>query len=253
MLELSDTRYVGAGVLSSAPCMDKHYMKVGAVGARAARRAVRGRPPGRAGERLRVGAGRRRPARLPGVRQALPRRLAASASPGCTTRTGSTPRSRSPASTTRRCWWRPRSRAARSSAACCRTLDGGEPRDQPTRARSRWSTAGHDFYDFEAKYLDGAAVRLDAARPTCRAEVADEVQAPRPSDLRGPGLRGPRPGRLLRHPRPARVVVNEVNTMPGFTPTSMYPRMWAELGDRLRGARRPAAAARPASAPPGLR
>jgi D-alanine-D-alanine ligase len=26
------------------------------------------------------------------------------------------------------------------------------------------------------------------------------------------------------------VVVNEVNTMPGFTPISMYPRMWAEGG-----------------------
>ena len=26
------------------------------------------------------------------------------------------------------------------------------------------------------------------------------------------------------------VVVNEVNTMPGFTPTSMYPRMWAQSG-----------------------
>jgi D-alanine-D-alanine ligase len=27
-----------------------------------------------------------------------------------------------------------------------------------------------------------------------------------------------------------RVVVNEINTMPGFTPTSMYPRMWAATG-----------------------
>ena len=27
-----------------------------------------------------------------------------------------------------------------------------------------------------------------------------------------------------------RVVVNEINTMPGFTPISMYPRMWAASG-----------------------
>jgi D-alanine-D-alanine ligase len=27
-----------------------------------------------------------------------------------------------------------------------------------------------------------------------------------------------------------RVLVNEVNTMPGFTPISMFPRMWAESG-----------------------
>ena len=26
------------------------------------------------------------------------------------------------------------------------------------------------------------------------------------------------------------VLVNEINTMPGFTPTSMYPRMWAATG-----------------------
>jgi D-alanine-D-alanine ligase len=27
-----------------------------------------------------------------------------------------------------------------------------------------------------------------------------------------------------------RLVVNEINTMPGFTPTSMFPRMWAATG-----------------------
>ncbi|MCM3712451.1 D-alanine--D-alanine ligase A, partial [Sporosarcina luteola] len=27
-----------------------------------------------------------------------------------------------------------------------------------------------------------------------------------------------------------RVVINEINTMPGFTPISMYPRMWAASG-----------------------
>jgi D-alanine-D-alanine ligase len=27
-----------------------------------------------------------------------------------------------------------------------------------------------------------------------------------------------------------RVVINEINTMPGFTPSSMFPRMWAKTG-----------------------
>ena len=27
-----------------------------------------------------------------------------------------------------------------------------------------------------------------------------------------------------------RVILNEINTMPGFTPQSMYPRMWAQTG-----------------------
>ena len=26
------------------------------------------------------------------------------------------------------------------------------------------------------------------------------------------------------------IAINEINTMPGFTPASMYPRMWAESG-----------------------
>ena len=30
--------------------------------------------------------------------------------------------------------------------------------------------------------------------------------------------------------REQKVVVNELNTMPGFTPTSMYPRMWEQSG-----------------------
>ena len=48
-----------------------------------------------------------------------------------------------------------------------------------------------------------------------------------------------------------RLVINEVNTMPGFTPISMYPRMWAasgvdypELVDRLIAAALPGDALR---------
>ena len=40
------------------------------------------------------------------------------------------------------------------------------------------------------------------------------------------------------------VVVNEINTMPGFTPFSMYPRMWEASGRRLRRAGRRAPAPR---------
>ncbi len=43
------------------------------------------------------------------------------------------------------------------------------------------------------------------------------------------------------------VLVNEVNTMPGFTPVSMFPLMWATRRTRLPAAGRPAAPARPAA------
>ncbi len=86
----------------------------------------------------------------------------------------------------------------------------------------------HAFYDFEAKYLDEASVDL-----TCPADLPDEVTARvrelavRAFDAIGcEGL-----ARVDVFVRPdGDVVLNEINTMPGFTPFSMYPRMWASTG-----------------------
>ena len=86
---------------------------------------------------------------------------------------------------------------------------------------------GHDWYDFEAKYLDDAcefdvpaqlapattAAIQDAA---CRAFVALDCA----------GL-----ARVDFFLQPdGSIIVNELNTMPGFTPISMFPRMWAATG-----------------------
>ena len=87
----------------------------------------------------------------------------------------------------------------------------------------------HEFYDFDAKYLDEEHLRL-----TCPADLPDDVAA---RDRRlcgavvpGAGLRGAGPGRLLPDRARATSIVNEVNTMPGFTPVSMFPLMWATAG-----------------------
>ena len=81
-----------------------------------------------------------------------------------------------------------------------------------------------DFYDFEAKYFDEAAVTL-----ACPAELPAEVgEVVRDYALRafaaigGEGIA--RADMFVR--ADGSVVVNEINTMPGFTPFSMYPRMW---------------------------
>lgn len=87
---------------------------------------------------------------------------------------------------------------------------------------------GHDFYDFDAKYLDGDSVRL-----TSPAELDDEVTekvrdvARRAFEAAGcEGL-----ARVDSFVTPdGEVVLNEINTMPGFTPTSMFPVMWAATG-----------------------
>ncbi|MFA9444778.1 D-alanine--D-alanine ligase family protein [Egicoccus sp. AB-alg6-2] len=94
----------------------------------------------------------------------------------------------------------------------------------------------HDFYDFEAKYL----VESELVVP---AEVADDV-AERIDHLareayRAIGCRGmARVDFFLTED--AQLLVNEINTIPGFTPNSMFPRLWdaegvryPELVDRL--------------------
>ena len=88
-------------------------------------------------------------------------------------------------------------------------------------------TSGSGFYDFEAKYLG------DTTELTVPADLPEGVaQALRDTALRAfaaldcEGL-----ARVDFFVRPdGSLLVNEVNTMPGFTPTSMYPRLWAASG-----------------------
>jgi D-alanine-D-alanine ligase len=87
---------------------------------------------------------------------------------------------------------------------------------------------GHDFYDFEAKYLAGADVELSCPARV-PAHVADEVRRIAAAAFEAAGCEG-----LARvdcfYTEHGDVIINEINTMPGFTPLSMYPRMWAASG-----------------------
>jgi len=85
----------------------------------------------------------------------------------------------------------------------------------------------HDWYDFEAKYLDDACEFDVPAHVSAAVTTAIQSAACRAfSALDCSGL-----ARVDFFVTPDdRVVVNEVNTMPGFTPISMYPRMWAATG-----------------------
>ena len=82
------------------------------------------------------------------------------------------------------------------------------------------------FYDFATKYLDDAA-ELDVPAKIDD-DIADELRhlAIRAFDaLDCQGLA--RVDFFLTEDGP---VVNEINTMPGFTTISMYPRMWEQTG-----------------------
>ena len=86
----------------------------------------------------------------------------------------------------------------------------------------------HEFYDFEDKYLDGAAA-LDV--PAC---VPDEV-AVEMSRLAIATCMALRVDSMARvdffwQEGGRGLLVNEVNTIPGFTPISMFPQLWAASG-----------------------
>jgi D-alanine-D-alanine ligase len=86
----------------------------------------------------------------------------------------------------------------------------------------------HAFYDFEAKYLAEADVDLSCPADVPE-EVSKEVRRLAVEAFEALGCEG-----LARvdcfYTPDGRVVINEINTMPGFTPHSMYPRMWAASG-----------------------
>jgi D-alanine-D-alanine ligase len=106
-------------------------------------------------------------------------------------------------------------------------LDGGPPQTAPLGEIEVLGDT-HEFYDFDAKYLDEEHLRL-----TCPAKLPDAVAA-EIADLAVRSFQALGCEGLARVDffltESGEVIVNEVNTMPGFTPVSMFPLMWATAG-----------------------
>ena len=84
-----------------------------------------------------------------------------------------------------------------------------------------------EFYDFEAKYLDDATtVKIPADIPS---SAAEEIRRLAVSAFHVLGCSG-----LARcdffYTNDGEIIINEVNTMPGFTGTSVYPKLWQASG-----------------------
>ncbi|WP_354642448.1 D-alanine--D-alanine ligase family protein [Kitasatospora camelliae] len=97
----------------------------------------------------------------------------------------------------------------------------------------------YEFYDFEAKYIDSSEVRIPAELTE---EQTAEIRRQAVAAFEALGCEGLARVDFFLLPDGS-WMVNEVNTMPGFTPISAYPKMWeatgipyAELIDRLLGA-----------------
>jgi D-alanine-D-alanine ligase len=223
LLEMAGVRYVGAGVLSSAVGTDKHFMKQLFMAAglpvlpyvlvkprqweqdpAAVREAVEALDypvfvkPARAGSSYgisRVDAADGLDAAIEDARRYDPKVVVEAAA----------------------------SNAREVEIGVLQGLDGGPPE---TSAIAEITVAPeHVFYDFEAKYLE-TSYRIPALLEENLAEQVHDLAVRAFETLDVEGL-----ARVDFFVMPDnRVIVNEVETMPGFTATSMFPLLWQESG-----------------------
>ncbi|MEP6464211.1 MAG: D-alanine--D-alanine ligase family protein [Frankiaceae bacterium] len=218
LLELAGIPYVGSGVLASAAALDKEYMKLlfAARGLPIGEYAVlrRGQPldavhalglpvfvkPARAGSSLGI------------TKVTDPEQLPAALADA----------------------WRHDPKVIIEAAVSGREIEcgvlaagaPGEPAEASLPAEIR-VTGGREFYDFEAKYLD-EATEFDVPAQIGAARTA-EVQALARAAFGALECEGLARVDFFLRPDGS-LLVNEINTMPGFTPASMFPRMWAASG-----------------------
>ncbi|MFP5367694.1 D-alanine--D-alanine ligase [Pseudarthrobacter phenanthrenivorans] len=226
LLELSDTRYVGAGVLASAVGMDKHFMKVVfesaglqvgpyvAITDRQWRKdpeSVRkqvdrlGFPvfvkPARAGSSMGISKVESMAELDAAIEEARRHDLKLVIEAGITGR-----------------------------EIECAVLEGRGTDAPRTSMPGEISVAGgtHEFYDFNAKYVEDGAAAL-----SCPADIPEEAIA-RVRELAAAAFDAVGAEGLSRvdffYTPAGELIINEINTMPGFTPKSMYPQMWAASG-----------------------
>ncbi|KRE84467.1 D-alanine--D-alanine ligase family protein [Arthrobacter sp. Soil764] len=226
LLELSDTRYVGAGVLASAVGMDKHYMKVvfEAAGLRVGPYvAVTDRQWRRDPESVRKQVDRLgfpvfvKPAR-------------AGSSMGIS-KVDSLEDLDAAIEEARRHDLKLVIEAGIVGREIeCAVLEGRGTDAPRTSMPGEISVAAgtHEFYDFNAKYVED-----DAASLSCPADIPAEAIA-RVRELAAAAFDAVGAEGLSRvdffYTPEGELIINEINTMPGFTPKSMYPQMWAASG-----------------------
>src|SRR5579871_4070926 len=85
-----------------------------------------------------------------------------------------------------------------------------------------------EFYDYSAKYLEEGSELLIPAKITKAKQM--EVQRLAVAAFQAVDCSGLARVDFLMEPRTGKMYVNEINTMPGFTSISMYPKLWAATG-----------------------
>ncbi|MEV0697749.1 D-alanine--D-alanine ligase family protein [Saccharopolyspora sp. NPDC050389] len=219
LLEMADVPYVGAGVLSSAVSMDKEYTKklLAAEGLAVGRYEVLRRDQATLDERQRERLG------LP----VFVKPTRAGSSLGITKVTDWADLDAAIAEARRTDPKVIIESAVVGREIECGVLEFPDGRIEASLPAELRVTGESDWYDYESKYLD------DVTEFDIPAKIGDDAI----EELRDAAVRA---FRALDCQGLARVdfflaengelIVNEVNTMPGFTAISLYPRMWADTG-----------------------
>ena len=87
---------------------------------------------------------------------------------------------------------------------------------------------GKEFYDYTAKYVDEGSQLIIPAKLT-KSETK-KVQALAVAAFKAVDCSGLARVDFLMDPKTRKIYLNEINTMPGFTSISMYPKLWAASG-----------------------
>ncbi|MGA2001035.1 MAG: D-alanine--D-alanine ligase [Terriglobales bacterium] len=100
--------------------------------------------------------------------------------------------------------------------------------DQPQASVAGEVVPAAEFYDYNAKYIDeGSKLHIPAKLTRAQQKKVQEMAVKAFLAVDCAGL-----ARVdfLMDPKSGRIFVNEINTMPGFTSISMYPKLWAASG-----------------------
>ena len=100
--------------------------------------------------------------------------------------------------------------------------------DRPEASLPGEIVPSKEFYDYEAKYLDEGSELIIPAKLTQRESKAVQRLAIRA--FQAVDCSGLARVDFLMEPKTRKIYVNEINTMPGFTAISMYPKLWAASG-----------------------
>jgi len=99
--------------------------------------------------------------------------------------------------------------------------------DRPQASTVGEIVPANEFYDFEAKYLEESKLLIPAP---VGADVAERVRALALAAFTALGCEGFARVDFFYDETTGRVLLNEVNTIPGFTPKSMFPLLWQASG-----------------------